>query len=201
MTVAAPPEAPPAPPVPRRPRKVFLVVGLVAAAALAVGLFTSIGAPKKSDVPQAGDPVPSFTAARVNGAGSVRVSPKATPGRPTVLLFFGDWCSLCHTELPKLADTVRSEDAAGGPLSRIRVVGVDSGDLLSNAQSFVSSSGVTFPVAADENLAIISSRFHFEGDPYAVFVNGDGTIDKVVASRLSPSAFKADERALTPSES
>jgi peroxiredoxin len=201
MTVIAPPEAPVVSPAPRRPRRIFLVAGLVVAAGLAVGLFTSLGAPKKSGVPQPGDPVPSFTAARVNGTGTVRVSAKAMSGHPTVLLFFGDWCSICHTELPKLAAAVRSEDAAGGALSRVRVVGVDSGDLLSNAQSFVTSSGVTFPVADDQNLAIISGKFFFEGDPYAVFVNGDGTIAKVVASRISPSAFAADERALTPSGS
>jgi thiol-disulfide isomerase/thioredoxin len=200
MSVAAPPEAPPAPSAPRRPRKIFLIVGLVAAAALAVGLFTSVGAPKKSGVVQAGEPVPSFTAAQVNGAGTVRVSAKGT-GRPTVLLFFGDWCSICHTELPKLAATVRAQDAAGGSLSHIRVIGVDSGDLLSNAQSFVASSGVSFPVADDQSLAIISGKFLFEGDPYAVFVNGDGTVDKVVGSRISPAAFTADERALTPSGS
>ena len=32
--------------IPRRPRKIFMVVGLVVAAALAVGLFTSIGTDK-----------------------------------------------------------------------------------------------------------------------------------------------------------
>jgi peroxiredoxin len=201
MTVAAPSEAPSAPAVPRRPRKIFLVVGLVVAAALAVGLFTSLGAPKKSGVPQPGDPLPSFTAARVNGAGTVRVSAKGTAGHPTVLLFFGDWCSICHTELPKLAATVRSQDAAGGPLSRIRVVGVDSEDPLSVAQSFVSSSGVTFPVAYDPDFAIMSGKFYFEGDPYAVFVNGDGTIAKIVGSRIAPSTFRADERTLTASGS
>ena len=78
MTVAAPPAAPQAPLPPRKPRKIFLVVGLVIAVGLGIGLFTSIGTPKKSGVPQAGDPVPSFTAARVNGSGTVDV--RATGG-------------------------------------------------------------------------------------------------------------------------
>jgi peroxiredoxin len=200
MTVATP-EAPPAALPPRKPRKIFLVVGLVVAVALGIGLFTSIGTNKNAGPPVAGDPVPSFTASLVNGSGTVRVSAHGTSGHPTVLLFFGDWCSICHTELPQLAATVRSQDAAGGSLSRIRVVGVDSGDLLSNARSFVASSGVTFPVADDENLAIISAKFFFRGDPYAVFVNGNGTIAKILGSSISPSAFRTDERALIPSGS
>jgi peroxiredoxin len=201
MTVAAP-EAPQAPLPPRKPRKIFLVVGLVVAVALGIGLFTSIGAPKKSGIPQPGDPVPTFTAARVNGSGTLRVGGSGgSAGRPTVLLFFGHWCTICSTELPKLASAVRSQDAAGGSLSRIRVVGVDSEDPLSVARSFVAGSGVTFPVAYDPNVAIMSGKFYFEGDPYAVFVDGDGTIDQVVASAISPAAFRADEQKLIPSGS
>ena len=172
------------------------------AVVLGIGLFTSIGAPKKSGMPQPGDPVPSFTAARVNGSGTVRVGTDGrTSRRPTVLLFFGHWCTICSTELPSLAATVRSQDSAGGPLSRIRVVGVDSEDPLSVAQSFVAGSRVTFPVAYDPNVAIMSGKFYFEGDPYAVFVDGDGTIHKIVASAITPAAFRADERSLIPSGS
>jgi peroxiredoxin len=201
MTVATP-EAPPAALPPRKPRKIFLVVGLVVAVALGIGLFTSIGAPKKSGIPQPGDPVPTFTAARVNGSGTVRVGAHGgSSGGPTVLLFFGHWCSICSTELPRLAATVRSQDAAGGALSRIRVLGVDSEDPLSVAQSFVADSGVTFPVAYDPDVAIMSGKFYFEGDPYAVFVKSDGTIDKIVGSAIAPAKFTAYERALIPSGS
>jgi len=201
MTVATP-EAPPAALPPRKPRKIFLVVGLVVAVALGIGLFTSLGTNASTGPPRQGAPVPSFTAARVNGSGTVAVSGNpGSSGRPTVLLFFGHWCSICSTELPRLAATVRSQDAAGGALSRIRVLGVDSEDPLSVARSFVADSGVTFPVAYDPNVAIMSGKFYFEGDPYAVFVNSDGTIDKIVGSAVSPATFTVDERALIPSGS
>jgi peroxiredoxin len=201
MTVATP-EAPPAALPPRKPRKIFLVVGLVVAVALGIGLFTSIGAPKKSGIPQPGDPVPTFTAARVIGSGTVRVGGHGgSSGAPTVLLFFGHWCSICSTELPRLAATVRTQDASGGALSRIRVLGVDSEDPLSVARSFVADSGVTFPVAYDPDVAIMSGKFYFEGDPYAVFVKSDGTIDRIVGSAIAPAKFTAYERALIPSGS
>jgi peroxiredoxin len=209
MTVAAAeaaespesPGAPQAPLPPRKPRKIFLVVGVVVAVVLGIGLFTSIGTKKHSGT-QAGNPVPSFTSAAVNGAGTVRVrSDVGTGGRPTVLLFFGHWCTICRTELPSLAATVRSQDARGGSLSHIRVIGVDSADPLSVARSFVDASGVTFPVAYDPDASILNSKFLFDGDPYAVFVNADGIINRVVASRISPTAFTSYEKALTPSGS
>jgi len=82
----------------------------------------------------------------------------------------------------------------------VRVVGVDSEDTVGNATSFIHDSGVTFPVAYDPNVNITSGLFYFTGDPYAVFVNADGTIARIVRGDvLTPSSLTADERALIPS--
>jgi hypothetical protein len=48
------------------------------------------------------------------------------------------------------------------------------------AKSFIQSRASTFPVAYDPQAAITSGLFYFEGDPYAVFVNGNGTISAIV---------------------
>ena len=59
---------------------------------------------------------------------------------------------------------------------------------------------MTFPVAYDPDVTVTSGLFYFEGDPYAVFVDGDGTISKIVRGDvLTPASFTADERALIPS--
>jgi peroxiredoxin len=187
-------------PLPRKPRKIFLVVGLVVAAALAVGLFTSIGTKKGSGPPQVGAAVPSFTGSRVNGSGTVQLA-RGGDGSPMVILFFGRWCGICHTELPPLAATVRTQASGGGALSRIQVIGVDSEDTLPHAKSFVHSTGVTFPVAYDPDVTITSGAFYFEGDPHAVFVNGDGTISRIVDGALTPAALTAEEKKLIPSGS
>jgi peroxiredoxin len=187
---------------PRKPRKIFLLVGVVLAAALGIGLFTSIGTSTTSGAPHQGGLAPTISAPRLNGTGTVQVSLGAgRRGTPTVLLFFGAWCPQCHTELPPLAATVRQQATAGGPLSRVRVIGVDSEDTPSDGKAFVTSSGVTFPVAYDPNLSITSGAYYFEGDPNAVFINADGTINKIVrgAKDLTPANFVADERALIPS--
>ncbi len=222
MTGATPPErsVPPArahgdgpqpEPQLRPPRKRFIVIGLGIGVLVVVmiGLFTSFGSgtpgtgTATGGQPTPGDRVPSFSAANVGPAGPGRVavpSDGGANGTPAVLLFFGNWCASCHQELPPLAAAVRQQDEAGGALSKIHVIGVDSEDTTADAKSFIKSSGVTFPVAYDPNVDITEGTFDFHGDPYTVFVKGDGTISKVVAgAQLTPSSFTADERALIPS--
>ncbi len=213
MTDASPPEpsAAPAPgpdpaggPAPRKPRKIFLLVGTVLAVILGIFLFTGLGTSQNtSGAPHEGGPVPSFTASNVGPVGPPQVSVPAAGGgngTPAVLLFFGAWCTSCRQELPPLTAAVRHQEAAGGPLARIRVIGVDSFDSTATARAFLRAEGVRFPVATDPDATITSGLFYFKGDPYTVFVRGDGTIDKIViGAQLGASSFAADERALIPS--
>jgi peroxiredoxin len=198
--VVEPPDVPA--PAPRRPRKIFLVVGVIVAAALGVGLFTSLGTNADSTAPHLGGPVPSFSATRLNGPGSVDVPADGGSGTPAVLLFFGNWCQVCHAELPPLAAAVRHQQRAGGALARIHVIGIDSEDAVSNAKAFIRGSGVTFPVAYDPNNTITEGDFYFDGDPDIVFVRSNGTIARIVrGDTLTPASFTADERDLIPSGS
>jgi thiol-disulfide isomerase/thioredoxin len=213
MTDAPSPDRVPAPaPEPggaaavRTPRKRFILIGLGIGILIIVlvGLFTSLGtSPSSTSAPREGGPVPAFTQQNIGPSGPARVSVPSDGGgngRPAVLLFFGNWCPSCHQELPPLAAAVRQQDHAGGALARIRVIGVDSEDAVSSARSFIHSAGVSFPVAYDPQADVTSGLFYFTGDPYAVFVRGDGTIAKIVRGAvLTPSSLTADERALIPS--
>jgi peroxiredoxin len=190
----------------RRPRKRFILIGLGIGLLiiLLIGLLTSIGTSSTTtSAPREGGPVPSFAAPNEGPTGSSQVAVPADGGgngTPAVLLFFGAWCSSCKAELPPLAAAVKKQDEAHGTLSHIRVLGVDSFDKTSTAKSFIHEEGVTFPVASDPGAGITSGLFYFDGDPYAVFVNGDGTINKIVRGAvLTASSFTADERALIPS--
>jgi peroxiredoxin len=219
--VPAPPGAPdPVPgaspdvvPPPRKPRKRFILIGtgIGLVLVLGVGLFTSFGGGKVSNgdgdgsggsAPGPGDAVPAFTATNIgpSGASQVVVPAGGGKGTPTVFLFFGAWCPACHAELPPLAASVRAQDKAGGALSRVRVIGVDSYDKLSTARSFIRTEGVRFPVAYDPDVTITEGDFYLVGDPNAVFVKADGKISKVVQGDvLTPASFTADEQALVRS--
>jgi peroxiredoxin len=213
VTDAPPPEEPlaagpalDAAPVLRAPRKRFIFIGLGIGLAiiLIVGLTTSLGTSSNTtSAPKEGGAVPSFTAPNVGPVGASQISVPTDGGgggTPAVLLFFGNWCPSCHQELPPLAAAAKAQEKAGGALSKIRVIGVDSEDSVGSAKSFIHGAGVRFPVASDPDTTITSGLFFFDGDPYAVFVNGDGSINKIVRGAvLTPSAFTADERALLPS--
>ena len=206
MTDAPPPGTPPVPaatseiaPAVRKPRKRFILIGLGIGVGiiLIVGLTTSFGtSPSTTSAPRTGGPVPTFTRQNLGPAGSSQVSVPAdggSNGTPAVLLFFGNWCPSCHQELPPLAAAVQAQDKAGGALSKIAVIGVDSEDAPGQAKSFIKSAGVTFPVAYDADASVLSGLFYFRGDPYAVFINGDGTIDKIVrGDGLTPSTLIND---------
>ena len=135
---AAPAPAPGSEPGLRKPRKVFLLIGIVLAVVLGVFLFTGLGtSPSSSGAPHEGGPVPSFTASNIGPVGSSRVSVPGDGGgngTPAVLMFFGAWCTSCRQELPPLTAAIRRQNQAGGPLARIRVIGVDSFDSASVAK-------------------------------------------------------------------
>jgi peroxiredoxin len=211
MTDASSPDPEPSPapgadgaPAVRRPRKRFIFIGLGIGLLiiLLIGLLTSLGSSPSSGQPKVGDQVPHFTSSNIGPTSSSQVSVPADGGgngNPAVLLFFGAWCSSCRQELPPLTAVVRQQERSGGPLSRIRVIGVDSFDTTSTAKSFIHEEGVIFPVASDPQAGITSGSFFFDGDPYTVFVRGDGTISKIVAgAQLTPATFTAEERALIP---
>ena len=191
-------------PAPRKPRKIFLVVGLVVAAALGVGLFTSLGTNKNTGPPQQGGPVPSFSAARLNGSGTVagagRRRGRRHAGRPAVLRRLVHRSAMPSCPRWRRRSVTRSR--AGGALARVHVIGVDS-DLKQNVgRAFVKSARRRVPGRPRSRLiAITNGDFYFQGDPYAVFVKGDGTISAIVPGPLSPAKFTAEEKKLIPSES
>lgn len=202
---AAPESDAGAAPLVRPPRKRFIFIGLGIGLLIIVivGVTTSIGtSPSTTSAPQAGGPVPAFSGQNVGPSGATNVTVAADAagsGTPTVLLFFGNWCPSCHQELPPLAAAVRAQEKSGGALAKVRVIGVDSEDTIGKAKSFIKTAGVTFPVAYDADASVLSGMFYFRGDPNAVFVRGDGTIDKIVrGDGLTASSFTAAERALLP---
>ena len=79
--------------------------------------------------------MPSFSAPRLNGSGTVEVpGDGGGDGTPAVLLFFGDWCRICHAELPPLAAAVQPPGSGRGALAKVRVLGVDSEDTTATAR-------------------------------------------------------------------
>ena len=63
---------------------------------------------------------------------------------------------------------------------------------------FVHQSGVTFPVGADPDYRVTEGLYAFIGDPDAVFVDGNGTIVRIVHGAITASQLRRWEHAPCP---
>jgi thiol-disulfide isomerase/thioredoxin len=173
------------------------VLVAVAVVALGIGLFTSIGTSTASGPPQAGNMAPAFSLSGLNVAGRVGTPESGgAGGKPVVVLFMGDWCTICHSEIPPLAAKIKALRAGHSALGSLAVIGVDSEDTLSDALSFVKSSGVDFPVGDDSTAHVMNGLYGFQGDPYAVFIEGNGRIMTIHPGSLGPARFVSLARQL-----
>jgi thiol-disulfide isomerase/thioredoxin len=177
----------------------MVIAALMSAVAIAlgVGLFTSVGTSKASGPPQSGGMAPAFSLTGLNVPGRVGTPQSGGgDGRPMVVLFMGDWCTICHSEIPPIAAKVKELRSGRSALGHLAVIGVDSEDTLPDALAFVKSSGVSFPVGDDATAHVMNGVYGFEGDPYAVFIEGSGRIMEIHPGPLSVAGFVALERRL-----
>jgi hypothetical protein len=56
---------------------------------------------------------------------------------------------------------------------------------------------VTFPVAVDADYRVTEGLYYFVGDPDTVFVNGNGTIARIVRGPVTAAELVSWERQLT----
>jgi peroxiredoxin len=83
------------------------------------------------------------------------------------------------------------------PGHRVTVIGIDGMDPTGDARAFVRKSGVTFPVAADADYRVTEGLYYFDGDPDTVFIDGNGTIARIVRGPITASELVSWERELT----
>ncbi len=179
-------------PTPHRSKKRTLVsialgtaIAVVAIAVVSVftgGKVTDQGGQAVS--PLVGTTITAFSGHGVTGA--VVHAPWAT-GHPTVVVFFGSWCTICHTEMPKISAYLRHHDVAP-----VAVLGDDNNEPLGDATAFVKKLGLNFPVISDPSNRISVGVFKFTfGDPETVFITRRGVVKEVHLGAISIAQLKA----------
>jgi peroxiredoxin len=167
---------------------VIAVVVIAVVSVLTGGKVTDRGGQSVS--PLVGTTIKPFSGTGVTAA---RVRAPWASGHPTVMIFFGSWCTICHTEMPTISAYLRDHDVAP-----VAVLGDDNNEPLGDAKAFVQKLGLTFPVISDPNNAISVGVFKFTfGDPETVFLNAHGEVKEVHLGAISIKDLKAGIAALT----
>ncbi|WCN81271.1 TlpA family protein disulfide reductase [Micromonospora sp. LH3U1] len=119
-----------------------------------------------------GELLPELTLACFNGGAPVALRGVAGPA---VINVWASWCPPCRKELPAFQRL--SERAAG----QLQVVGVNSRDSRSGAQSIGEDFGVRFPVLVDQGEAL-QRDLKRNAIPLTLFVGPDGRVRHIDAT-------------------
>jgi cytochrome c biogenesis protein CcmG/thiol:disulfide interchange protein DsbE len=118
--------------------------------------------------PRVGDRAPAFALQRLNGAGTVSLA--SLRGKVVVLNFFASYCGPCKREAPALEKVWRDYRSRG-----VVVLGIDTDDSSSEARTFVSAHGVTYPTVGVAS-AGLAARYGTANLPTTYVLNRQGRV-------------------------
>ena len=122
----------------------------------------------QSHAPKIGGPAPSFTAKRMDGAGTVNLA--ALRGKPVVINFWASWCDPCKSEAAALEQAWQRYRSQG-----VVFLGIDYHDVTGDARTFLAHHGVTYTTLLD-GLGAIGDRYGLTGVPETYFIDRKGRI-------------------------
>jgi peroxiredoxin len=158
----------------------LLVAGVLSVLLVVVGvlaLLSSTTGTPRARPSLVGQTVRPFSLERVDTRGRV-----AAPWRsrhPTLVVWFARWCTVCATEVPRLA-----RELGTGHLGDVRVLGIDDDPQPAVAQAFVHDNHVAFPVGLDPN-QVVAYGLGFAALPDSIFVSATGRVIAVDFGVLS----------------
>ncbi|MGP8009142.1 MAG: TlpA disulfide reductase family protein [Acidimicrobiales bacterium] len=158
-------------------RRSILICSGVAVVVGAIALISDLTGSNGTGNPPApvaalvGQRVKDFSIGGLNGG---TITAPWESGKASVLVFFASYCVPCRSEMPIIAKYLRAHSPKA-----VEVLGVDTIDERSSAESMVKRDGVTFPVAFDPNGVVTTGVFGFGQIPESVFVNTKGVVEKV----------------------
>ena len=118
--------------------------------------------------PKIGGPAPNFTLRRINAAGKLDLA--SLRGKPVVINFWASWCVPCKGEAKLLEQAWRQYRSQG-----VVFVGVDYHDVTSDARTFMSHHGITYPIVQDGS-GMTGDEYGLTGVPETYFVDRRGRL-------------------------
>jgi cytochrome c biogenesis protein CcmG/thiol:disulfide interchange protein DsbE len=118
--------------------------------------------------PKIGGPAPNFTLRRIDGSGKLDLA--SLRGKPVVINFWASWCVPCKGEAKMLEQAWRQYRSQG-----VVFVGIDYHDVKSDARTFLTHHGITYPTVQDGS-GMIGDRYGLTGVPETYFVDRSGRL-------------------------
>jgi peroxiredoxin len=133
--------------------------------------------------PVIGKLAPDFTLSTLDGTA---VNLSQFRGQPVLINFWASWCFSCREEMPEMVRMYESHKAEG-----LMILGVNLAfqDVLPDVQAFASEFNITFPVLLDEAGTVTEKLYQIPGIPTTIFVNRDGTIERIQAGLITGPQF------------
>ena len=122
----------------------------------------------QSHPPKIGGPAPGFTLRRIGSPGKLDLA--SLRGKPVVLNFWASWCVPCKGEAKMLERAWRQYRRQG-----VVFLGIDYHDVTSDARTFLSHHGVTYPTVQDGSGAV-ADRYGVSAVPETYFVDRRGRL-------------------------
>lgn len=126
-----------------------------------------------------GKPAPDFTLGTLDGT---EVSLSQFRGQPVLINFWASWCAPCREEMPELVRAYEMHKAEGFVILGLNLT---FQDYLSEIHRFVDEFQMTFPILLDEDGAVTERLYRIPGIPMSVFINRDGTIQRIQVGLMS----------------
>jgi cytochrome c biogenesis protein CcmG/thiol:disulfide interchange protein DsbE len=159
------------------------LVAQVAALACVAGLLALLvwKLAHQRHAPPVGSAAPAFTLRQLDGPGSVSLA--SLRGHPVVLNFWASWCKPCKAEARVLEQDWRRYGRRG-----VRFVGIDNRDLASEARTFVTVHGLTFPML-DDGSGGVTSSYGISQVPETYVLDSRGKVVAHLAGPVNGSEF------------
>jgi cytochrome c biogenesis protein CcmG/thiol:disulfide interchange protein DsbE len=122
----------------------------------------------QSHPPKIGGPAPNFSLKRIDATGKLDLA--SLRGKPVVINFWASWCVPCKGEA-KLLEQAWNQYRSRG----VVFVGVDYHDVASDARTFLSHHGITYPTVQDGS-GMVGDRYGLTGVPETYFVDRKGRL-------------------------
>jgi cytochrome c biogenesis protein CcmG, thiol:disulfide interchange protein DsbE len=118
--------------------------------------------------PKIGGPAPSFSLKLVDGNG--RLALASLRGKPVVINFWASWCVPCKGEAKMLEEAFNQYKSQG-----VVFLGVDYHDVTSDARTFLTHHGITYPTVQDGS-GMVGDKYGLTGVPETYFVDKTGRL-------------------------